>query len=41
VDAPNKVWTGDIAYIWTDKVWLYLAVVIDLFDRKWSALPVP
>jgi putative transposase len=33
-DAPNKVWTGDITYIWTDEGWLYLAVVIDLFNRQ-------
>jgi len=37
--APNQVWAGDIPYIWTQKGWLYLAVVIDLFSRKvvgWS-----
>ena len=34
VDAPNKVWTGDITYIWTDEGWLYLAAVIDLFNRQ-------
>ncbi len=33
-DAPNKVWTGDITYIWTQEGWLYLAVVIDLFNRQ-------
>ncbi|MEZ5443059.1 MAG: IS3 family transposase [Lysobacterales bacterium] len=39
VDAPNKVWAGDITYIPTDEGWLYLAVVIDLFARQvvgWS-----
>ena len=39
VDAPNKVWVGDITYIWTDEGWFYLATVIDLFSRKvvgWS-----
>lgn len=39
VDEPNKVWVGDITYIWTDMGWLYLATVIDLFSRKvvgWS-----
>ena len=39
VDAPNKVWTGDITYIATDEGWLFLAVVIDLFSRQvvgWS-----
>ncbi|WP_416194487.1 IS3 family transposase [Sphingomonas sp. 10B4] len=33
-DAPNRVWTGDITYIWTEEGWLYLAVVIDLFNRQ-------
>jgi transposase InsO family protein len=39
VDEPNKVWVGDMTYIWTDMGWLYLATVIDLFSRKvvgWS-----
>jgi transposase InsO family protein len=38
-EAPNKVWTGDITYIATSEGWLYLAVVIDLFNREvigWS-----
>lgn len=37
--APNKVWAGDITYIWTAEGWLYLAVVLDLFNREvvgWS-----
>lgn len=34
VDAPNRVWTGDITYIWTEEGWLYFAVVIDLFNRQ-------
>lgn len=34
VAAPNKVWTGDITYIWSGKRWVYLAVVLDLFARK-------
>lgn len=34
VDAPNKVWVGDITFIWTGKRWAYLAMVIDLFARK-------
>ena len=40
--APNQVWTADLTYIWTDEGWLYLAVVIDLFNRKvvgWSMKP--
>jgi transposase InsO family protein len=39
VDAPDKVWAGDITYIPTDEGWLFLAVVIDLFSRQvvgWS-----
>ena len=39
VDAPDKVWAGDITYIATDEGWLFLAVVIDLFSRQvigWS-----
>ena len=31
---PDRVWTGDITYIWTHSGWVYLAVVIDLFSRK-------
>jgi len=34
VDAPNKVWAGDITYVWTGRRWAYLAVVLDLFSRK-------
>jgi transposase InsO family protein len=34
VDAPNRVWTGDITYLWTEEGWVYLAVVIDLFSRQ-------
>jgi len=34
VSLPNRFWTGDITYIWTDEGWLYLAVVIDLFSRQ-------
>lgn len=34
VTAPNKVWCGDVTYIWTGSRWAYLAVVIDLYSRK-------
>jgi len=33
-DSPNTVWTADITYIWTLEGWLYLAVVMDLFNRQ-------
>ncbi len=39
---PNQVWTADMTYIWTDEGWLYLAVVLDLFNREvvgWSIKP--
>jgi len=32
--APNPVWTADLTYLRTDEGWLYLAVVIDLFNRE-------
>ena len=34
VSAPDRVYVGDITYIWTIEGWLYLAVVIDLFSRR-------
>lgn len=34
VTRPNRVFTGDITYIWTRQGWVYLAVVLDLFSRK-------
>ena len=34
VKEPNKVWCGDVTYIWAGTQWLYLAVVMDLFARK-------
>ena len=39
VSRPNIAWVSDITYIWTTAGWLYLAVVIDLFNREvvgWS-----
>ena len=33
-EAPNRVWSADLTYVWTDEGWLYLAVVIDLFNRE-------
>ena len=40
VEAPDRTWVGDITYILTDEGWLYLAVLLDLFNREvvgWSA----
>lgn len=37
--APNRAWVSDITYLWTREGWLYLCVVLDLWDRKvvgWS-----
>jgi putative transposase len=34
VEAPNKVWCGDITYVWADNRWHYLAVVLDLCRRR-------
>jgi len=37
--APDRTWVSDITYLWTSEGWLYLAVVLDLFQRKilgWS-----
>ena len=33
VTQPNRVWAGDITYVWTTESWLYLAVVLDLYSR--------
>jgi putative transposase len=41
-EAPNRVWTADLTYVWTDEGWLYLAVVLDLFNREvvgWAIKP--
>lgn len=38
--APDRTWVGDITYIHTGEGWLYLAVLLDLFNREvvgWSA----
>jgi transposase InsO family protein len=32
--APDRVWVGDITYIWTDEGWSYLAVLVDLYSRR-------
>lgn len=34
VTAPDRVWCGDISYIWTGGRWNYLAAVLDLYKRR-------
>jgi putative transposase len=34
VDEPDRAWCGDITYIKTSSGWVYLAAVIDLFNRE-------
>lgn len=37
--APSEAWVSDLTYVKTGTGWLYLTVIIDLFDRKvigWS-----
>jgi len=33
-DAPDRVWVGDITYVWTAEGWCYLAVLLDLYSRR-------
>ena len=42
VGAPNRVWVTDITYVATEEGWLYVALVMDLFSRKfvgWAVEP--
>ena len=32
--GPNKLWVSDITYIWTWEGWLYLAAVMDVYNRE-------
>ena len=39
-EARDRAWVGDITYILTDEGWLYLAVLLDLYNREvvgWAA----
>ena len=39
VNAPNKIWVGDITSLRTREGWIHLAIVLDLFARRvvgWS-----
>ncbi len=38
VDAPDRIWVTDITYIRTHEGWSYLAVVIDLFSRRFVGM---
>ena len=33
-EAPNKVWTSDITYVWTKRGWQYLTIILELFSRE-------
>jgi transposase InsO family protein len=36
---PNRLWTSDITYVYTQEGWLYLAVFLDVYSRRivgWS-----
>ncbi|MFZ0219508.1 MAG: DDE-type integrase/transposase/recombinase [Candidatus Aquirickettsiella sp.] len=34
VSSPNRIWLGDITYLWTLEGWLYIAALLDLFSRR-------
>lgn len=34
VEAPNRVWCGDITYVWAQGKWHFLAVVLYLYARR-------
>jgi transposase InsO family protein len=39
LEAPDQVYVQDITYLWAQKGWLYLAIVINLCSRRivgWS-----
>lgn len=40
--APDQAWVADITYVRTERGWLYLAAVLDLYSRKivgWAMAP--
>ena len=34
VAEPNQKWCGDVTYVWAGTQWTYLAVVMDLHNRR-------
>jgi transposase InsO family protein len=34
IDKPNQAWVSDITYIFVGNTWMYLCVIIDLFNRE-------
>jgi transposase InsO family protein len=39
VEVSNRVWVSDITFIWTREGWMYLAAILDAFNRQivgWS-----
>jgi putative transposase len=34
VGGSNRVWVGDITYLWTQEGWQYLAVLLDVYSRR-------
>lgn len=34
VERINQVWVSDITYVYTEEGWLYLTIILDLFDRQ-------
>ena len=33
-DFVNDAWTSDLTYVWTGNGWLYLTVIMDLYNRE-------
>jgi len=33
-ESPKRKWVSDLTYIWTLQGWLYLTIILDLFDRR-------
>ena len=33
-NAIDRVWVGDITYLWTAEGWFYLAVLLDVYSRR-------